>query len=167
MKHIKHVLLLLLLLVGGWCWLTFSPARTTDVMDMADITETEEVGQIEKSLPARHKPISKRLVISTEAEVQKDFYQTIIDNNIFRPLGYRERTPAPQFKLIGITVSEQKTETTAVILERKTQRVSTVNVGDKIGDVLVKEIAAKQVILQDGDNIITLHSPPPMFLNVR
>ena len=103
-----------------------------------------------------------------KVETQKDFYQYIIDNNLFRPLGYRPKIPAPQYQLIGTSVAEHPSGTTASIVDRGSGQLHTVRVGDKIGtSVVVKAIKSKQVILQDGDKMIPLHGPNPMFLNYK
>ena len=97
---------------------------------------------------------------------QPDFYQFIIDNNLFRPLGYRPPRPAPNYQFIGTIISENDVDTKAIILDLSTRVLHTAGIDERIGEkVTVKEIKKKQVILVDttGD-MITLHKPHNMFM---
>ncbi|RKU12978.1 hypothetical protein C6501_10055 [Candidatus Poribacteria bacterium] len=91
------------------------------------------------------------------------FYQAIIDNNIFRPLGWQPETPQPKYVLIGTAIATNTTQhTKAYIVERQSGQLHVVRVNDRIGEQMVKGIEAKQVILQKGDQEIILqieHSP--------
>lgn len=91
------------------------------------------------------------------------FYQIIIDNNLFRPLGWQPETPQPKFMLIGTAIAKNTTQhTKAFIVERQSGQLHIVQVNDRMGEQLVKRIEAKQVILQGVDQEITLqleHAP--------
>ena len=91
------------------------------------------------------------------------FYQTIIDNNIFRPLGWQPVAPQPKYMLIGTAIATRTTQhTKAFIVERHSGQLHIVRVNDQIGEQMVKRIETKQVILQGGDQEITLqleHAP--------
>ncbi len=91
------------------------------------------------------------------------FYQTIIDNNLFRPLGWQPEAPQPKYMLIGTAIAKNTTQhTKAFIVERQSGQLHIIKVNDRIGEQMVKRIEAKQVILQEGDQEITLqieHSP--------
>ena len=91
------------------------------------------------------------------------YYQVIIDNNLFRPLGWQPETPQPKYMLIGTAIATDTTQNTkAFIVERQSSQLHIVRVNDQIGEQLVKRIEAKQVILQGGDQEITLkleHAP--------
>ncbi len=91
------------------------------------------------------------------------FYQVIIDNNLFRPLGWRPPTPKPKYILIGTVIATDATQhTKAFIVERQSGQLHIVSVNDRIGEQAVKEIAAKQVILQRDDQELRLqieHTP--------
>lgn len=84
------------------------------------------------------------------------FYQTIIDANIFRPLGWRVSTPAPTYHLLGTTIYENQAQNQAVIVNTRTNALHISRTGDKIEDAIVTYIASKEVILQDKDKQIRL-----------
>ena len=91
------------------------------------------------------------------------YYQIIIDNNLFRPLGWQPEEPTPKYMLIGtMTVKNTTQYTEAIIIERQSGKLHIVKVNDWIGELMVKAIEAKKVILQEGDQEITLqieHAP--------
>ena len=103
----------------------------------------------------------------TGDDADLDFYETIIRYNIFQPLGWRPRRTAPQYELIGTLVSANSANTEAFILDRSTNRLHTVQVGDKIDDdMLVEDIQEKRVILRkEGDNAIILDGGHLQFSN--
>ena len=102
----------------------------------------------------------------TKTGIQADFYQFIIDNNLFRPLGYRPPRTPPRYKLNGTLISENDVNTTAMLIDLSTQVSHTVRIGDKIGtDIIVTDIKEKQVILVDTQGKkITLQGPQHMFM---
>ena len=91
------------------------------------------------------------------------YYQIIIDNNLFRPLGWQPEEPQPKYMLEGTLIAENTTQhTKAFILERQSGKLHIVKVNDWIGELMVKGIEAKKVILQEGDQEIILqikHTP--------
>ncbi len=91
------------------------------------------------------------------------FYQIIIDNNLFRPLGWQPEVPQPKYMLIGTVIAKNTAQhTEAFIVERQSRQLHIVRVNDWIGEQMVKGIEAKKVILQEGDQEIILqieHSP--------
>ena len=103
--------------------------------------------------PALSTPGHPREASRTSTTIPMDstpvsYYQTIIDNNIFRPLGYTPPVQRPQYELIGtITGTHQK----AFILDKLSQKLYTVRVGDKIGNGELIDIFPKRVTLnKDG-----------------
>lgn len=84
-----------------------------------------------------------------------NFYQVIIDNNLFRPLNWTPPKQQSDYTLIGTAVTTNPEDTKAIIFERRSNRLYTVKVGDTLGDASVKEIQSKQVTLQaSGKNIV-------------
>ena len=118
----------------------------------------------DRNVPSEQ-PVYEDIPIGDDADL--DFYQTIIKYNIFQPLGWRPRRTAPQYELIGTLVAANSANTKAFIIDRSTNRLHTVQVGDKIGDdVLVKDIQEKRVILQKkGDKTIILDGGHLQFSN--
>ncbi len=94
---------------------------------------------------------------NTTAENPDAFYQLIIDTNIFRPLGWQPPRKQPDYTLIGTAVSQNTADSKAFILERRSNRLHTVKVGDTLDDVRVKEIQSKRVTLHEAGKDIVLH----------
>ena len=92
---------------------------------------------------------------STILETPEEFYQFIIDNNIFRPLGWHSPKKQPAYTLIGTAVAKDIAYTKAFILEQRSNRLNIVKVGDSLGNARVEKIQSKQVTLHEkGKNII-------------
>ena len=92
------------------------------------------------------------------------FYQVIIDNNLFRPLGWYPPVQTPQYALLGTAIAtDTTTHTKAFIVERRSGQLHIVRVDDQISDARVKGIKAKRVILQAGDKEIILESEQLQF----
>ncbi len=95
------------------------------------------------------------------------FYQFIIDNNLFRPLGWRTPKKQPDYTLIGTAVSENIEDSNAFILERSSGRMHIVKVGDVFGEALVKVIESKRVILNEGGKEIVLYCGRLQFIRTN
>lgn len=93
-----------------------------------------------------------------------EYYQLIIDNNIFRPLGWKLPKKEPAYTLLGTINTQNSDYTKAIILERKSNQQYTVKVGDTLGNLHVKEILPKQVTLQTEEKEIVLQCGKLQFL---
>lgn len=102
--------------------------------------------------------------IRTYSNTPDAFYQIIIDNNIFRTLGWRPPKKLPEYTLIGTTIPSDGSNTEAFILERQSNQIHTVKVGQSLGNVSVKEILDKKVTLQEEGKEIVLQSGKLQFL---
>lgn len=102
-------------------------------------------------------------------EPNADFYQTIIKNNLFAPLGTDlNPTPVPgaNMRLVATFVSEDALRSTALIQNETTGRHYMLSIGGVIGDFTLMRIQPKQVTLDHhGKKPVELHLPDPMFLN--
>lgn len=87
-----------------------------------------------------------------------DYYQIIVDNNIFRPLGWKPPNKKPEYSLLGISFDPTNNRSEASVLEERSNQLHIVRVGDKIGDAIIKEIAKKTVSLYKDGEMITLKS---------
>lgn len=87
-----------------------------------------------------------------------DYFQIIVDNNIFRPLGWKPPNKEPEYTLLGTFFDPTGDRSEASVLEERSNQFHIVSVGDKIGDAIVKEIAKKTVSLYKDGEIITLNS---------
>ncbi len=93
-----------------------------------------------------------------------DYYQIIVDNNIFRPLGWKPPNEEPEYTLIGTSFDPTGDSSEAFVLENRSNQFHIVTVGEKIGDAIVKEIAEKKVSLYKDGELITLNNRRVGFL---
>ena len=92
------------------------------------------------------------------------FYKTIIDNNLFRPLGWTPPNNEPAYSLVGTAVDANGTISQATLLEKRSNRYHFVTIGTKLGDMTVKDIQAKQVTLDKAGKPVTLKTGTLQFL---
>ena len=95
------------------------------------------------------------------------FYKVIIDNDLFRPLGWRPPNNEPAYSLVGTAVDADGVIAQATLLEKRSNRYHFVTIGEKLGDVTVKDIQAKQVVLEKGGKPITLKTESLQFLTTN
>ena len=92
------------------------------------------------------------------------FYRVIIDNNLFRPLGWKKPNEEPSYSLLGTVVDTDTGIAQAILLEKRSNRHYFVSIGEKVGDVTVKDIQPKQVVLDEEGKAITLKAGSLQFL---
>ena len=95
------------------------------------------------------------------------FYKVIIDNNLFRPLGWTPPNNEPAYSLVGTAVGTEGVIAQATLLEKRSNRYHFVAIGQKLGDITVKDIQAKQVILEKDGKPITLKAETLQFLTTK
>ena len=95
------------------------------------------------------------------------FYQFIIDNNLFRSLGWKPPKQQPDYILIGTAVFQNAADSKAFILDRRSNHLHIVKLGDTLDDVRVKQIQAKQVTLHKKGKDIILRGGRLQFSNHR
>ena len=100
-----------------------------------------------------------------ERESSGDFYRVIIENNLFRPLGWRKPNRDPEYALIATWIGTQGPVAKALVMERKSSQLYYVAKGEKVGDAIVENIAANQVSLKASDDIVTLKAEAMQFLS--
>lgn len=147
-------LVLLLIAVGPLLY-----HRSTLQSNSAVATPTQK-----KPVKVRSITSNSKKVVHTNGKTTLEFYQLIIDNNIFRPLGWRPPKKIPQYILIGTTIVSDGSNAKAFILERQSNRLYTVKVGETFGNVSVKEILSKKVTLQEGGKETVLQCGKHQFL---
>ena len=94
------------------------------------------------------------------------FYQVIIDNSLFRPLGWRPPNKEPEYSFISTTVDTNGTKKSeAYVLEKRSNRLYNGNIGDEVGGAIIKEIKEKEIILDKDGETITLRLENLQFLS--
>ena len=88
-----------------------------------------------------------------------DFYRTIVDNNLFRPLGWTPPRPREPYRLIGtILPTDKNTPKQAILARTTTRRTYTVRIGETLDtDTTIVDIQPKQVTLEKAGVRRTLH----------
>lgn len=93
---------------------------------------------------------------NTSSNNSADYYNVIVNNNIFRPLGWRPPNKEPEYSYIGAYVSDDATKSEGYVLEIRSNRFYTAGIGDKIGDAVVTDIKKKEILLDKNGEKITL-----------
>ena len=108
------------------------------------------------TLPVSPRRVHQRTpaVFDTEA-----FYRTIIDNNLFRPLGWTPPRPTEPYRLIGtILPRAANTPPRAILQSTAGNTTHIVTTGEKIDALTeVVSIQGKQVVLSTNGQQRTLH----------
>ena len=122
--------------------------------------------------PASQSQRQPRLDPKTEPlfadDLHRDFYQTIIRNNLFAPLGtdlHQKPAPGAILTLVGTFVSEDPTHSTAVIKNETTRQQARFVIGEIFDDFQVVEIQPKQVTLDHNGQSVVLRLPSTVLLN--
>ena len=95
------------------------------------------------------------------------FYETIVDHNLFRPLGWTPPNNEPAYSLVGTAVDPNGAISQATLLEKRSNRYHFVTIGTKLGDMTVKDIQAKRVILDKAGEDITLKTGELQLLTAK
>ncbi|RKU06987.1 hypothetical protein C6503_24760 [Candidatus Poribacteria bacterium] len=129
--------------------------------------------------PVRHAPEPvKSETLSEPRRVQRTpprvfdseaFYRTIIDNNIFRPLGWRPPVPREPYRLLGTVLSrDAHTPPKAIIQTTAGQQTYTVTTGEQLDtNITVTDIQPRMVILDKAGQQITLKLEISPWLNTK
>ncbi len=76
-----------------------------------------------------------------------DFYQVIITNNLFRPLGYRKPRPPPPYQLVATVTNHEHGTNKALLRRNKDGRMYYVEIGEVFDGAKVERIGPKSVTL--------------------
>ena len=95
-----------------------------------------------------------------------DFYRTIIDNNLFRPLGWRPPRPREPYRLIGTIIpTDGITDARAILETTRGNTIHTVTQGDTLdADTTVIDIQSKQITLEKAGQQRTLKCNPTPWI---
>lgn len=101
--------------------------------------------------PTPESPVPRFSLTTPEFDVET-FKRTIIDNNIFRPLGWTPPRPLEPYRLIGtILPCDANRFAQAVIESTSGKSISIVSVGETLdAETKVVSIESKSVVLESG-----------------
>ena len=96
-----------------------------------------------------------------------DFYRTIIDNNLFRPLGWTPPRPTEPYRLIGTLLPRSETTPPKAIIQTTTgEKTYIVTTGEPLdASTKVISIESKSVTLSTNGQQRTLHLNTAVYLN--
>ena len=95
-----------------------------------------------------------------------DFYKVIINNNLFRPLGYgQSKSSTPPFELIATVIESETGKGKALILSNRNRKVHYVTVGQEFADAKVEQIKPRKVTLWHDGKLKEFHASKTEFLN--
>ena len=135
------------------------PPFAKEMLDKAGLTPEDlkndpELRQkwLQQFQELRGVPTSKRKNSKTKSTPsQSNFYKVIVDNNLFRPLGYKKSKSDPAFQLIATLIDREKGESKALIQSNKDRKIHYVRIGEAFAGAKVKKIEPFKVTLfHDG-----------------
>ena len=100
--------------------------------------------------------------------IESDFYQTIIQNNLFAPLGTDltpTRRPGSHLSLLATFTNTGGTQPRALIQNTTTGQQATIAVGESFGNFRLTHVNAKNVRLQHNGEEVRLSLAPIFFLD--
>ena len=80
-------------------------------------------------------------------KIPANFYQVIISNNLFRPLGWTKPKPKPAFELIATVMKSDSRLHKALIRNTRNRQLHYVAVGELAGEAIVEKMEAHRVTL--------------------
>ena len=95
------------------------------------------------------------------------FYKTIIEYNLFRPLGWTPPKNEPSYSLVSTAVNSDGVISQATLRERRSNRYHFVTIGTKLDDMTVKDIQAKKVIMDKAGETVTLNTGSLQLLSTK
>ena len=119
-------------------------------------TQQKSVKDTESEPPDRRVDRTITPVFDAEA-----YYSIIIENNLFRPLGWAPRRPIAPYRLLGIVIPTTTTAPPKAIIQKTNgDRTYIVSPGEQLdADTEVTDIQPKAVTLSKKGTVSTLHLP--------
>ena len=148
MKTIAASIVMLLLVLIGGMLMTRKPRHSQQVVSV-ERTETPTEKSTEMS--------SKRVSSPDGEEELPEYFQVIIDNNLFLPLGWKTEVKSDvPFQLVGTVLKDALGDYQAVLKSVDTQQVYFVTLDEVQDGWHLVMIEPKRVVLEKGDRRITL-----------
>lgn len=111
-----------------------------------------------------------RVASENATDIKSEFYQTILRNNLFAPLGtvlHAEPEPGRHLTLVGTFLSEDPSASSVLVKNTATGRHHLLSVGEGVGDFHVLAVEAKQVRFYHHGTEVSLHLPRNVLLNAK
>ena len=94
-----------------------------------------------------HSPTHAQAPLSSFRTPPPNYYQVIITNNLFRPLGWTKPKPPLAFELIATVMKTNSRLHRALIRNTRNRKLYYVAVGELAGEAIVEKIEAHRVTL--------------------
>lgn len=131
--------------------------KETNVAKMQAMAKAREQAQPQRNRTWERQNRGQNRGGSVDFGENAAFYKTIIDHNLFRPLGWTPPKNEPAYSLLGTkAVGANGAISQATLLEKRSNRHHFVTIGAKLGDITVTDIQAEQVTLDKAGETITL-----------
>ena len=163
-KHIKRIGTGL---TAGFVFAIFFSLYTATHPENTTITVKTQTHPTVNTIPPRaHFQSSTHPIEDAELKhfQNSDFYRTIIDNNLFRPLGWTPPRPQEPYRLLGTIIpTDAKIPSRAIIQNTVGNQTHIVTIGDTLDpDTHVTDIQPKRVIVEKGgqQRTLTLNATP-------
>lgn len=151
LKTIVFISISVFFLISGFL---LTRTQTTAVPTLKEnYIPTTQRRTIGHKLQSRETSVQNSLAQFRETE----FYRTIIDNNLFRPLGWRPPRPRDPYRLLGTLIpKDEDTQPQAILQATVGDTTHTVCIGATLGEYTLTDIQSKQVTLEKGGQAQTL-----------
>ena len=120
----------------------------------------------EKEHDANQERTGPRRNWKKEKGQEQDFYRVIVENNLFRPLGWQAPNREPKYVLVATLIESHGRRAKALLMESRSNEIYYVTIGEKVRNATVEMIESRQVHLNISGEILTLKAPSIRFLNV-
>ena len=165
----KRAIALVLLILAHIALLATGIKR--DLHTSPDTHHAESVGNTQaKPTPPRTPTLHKDTPGATDtlrAFQHTDFYRTIVQNNLFHPLGTRSEPRASQYRLLGTTTPPDGSIGGTAFLQHTDatdKGIIAVTLGKRLGAATVVDIQPKQITLDAAGYQTTLKLQYPLWL---
>ena len=144
-KYLKTIVFISIGAFSLFSWVLLTRTQTT-----ADPTPKENRARTTQSQTAYRLSQNSQDPLSDFQD--SDFYRTIIDNNLFRPLGWRIPRKKEPYRLLGtILPTDGETPPQAIVQRTTAGSTYTVRIGETLDkDTTVIDIQPKQVTLENA-----------------
>jgi hypothetical protein len=100
-----------------------------------------------------------------ESKGDSDLYRVVVENNLFRPLGWQRPNREPQYTLMATFIASKGNSAKALVMEQRSHQSYYVSVGGKVGGATVEKIKSNEVTLNQAGKMMTIRAEPIQFLS--
>ena len=136
------------------------------LMRQGNIAHTQG-NQYDTNEERAHLPANQNPENQSRARGDALFYRVIVENNLFRPLGWQVPRREPKYALIATLIESHGKMAKALLMENASKQTYYVATGEQVGEATVEKIESRQVSLNISGKILILKVPSTQFLNAK